>query len=246
MSLAASATSPVSRTDQTDILVARNVHRLLGSGEAVAHILKGVSLAIRPREYVSIVGASGSGKSTLLYLLGGLDRPSQYDENARPFEPPSRVFIDGMDTLTLSDLELARLRNEKIGFVFQFHYLLKEFTAQENIALPILKLGRLSKSQAMERAAELLGKEAALFVASGTMGNLVSQMAHLARGQEIKLDLDRQGFAGEGDMFLFGSVLDVFLGNYAAINSYTRLTAEDTTRKERFAWPERLGDRPLL
>ncbi len=68
----------------------------------------------------------------------------------------------------------------------------------------------------------------------------------IARGQEIKLDLDRQGFAGEGDMFLFGSVLDVFLGNYAAINSYTRLTAEDTTRKERFAWPERLGDRPLL
>lgn len=68
----------------------------------------------------------------------------------------------------------------------------------------------------------------------------------IARGQEIELTLDRQGFAGEGDMFLFGSVLDVFLGNYAAINAYTRLTAEDTLRKERFAWPERLGDRPLL
>ncbi len=68
----------------------------------------------------------------------------------------------------------------------------------------------------------------------------------IARGQDIKVTLDRQGFAGEGDMFLFGSVLDVFLGNYAAINSYTRLTAEDTLRKERFAWPERLGDRPLL
>jgi len=68
----------------------------------------------------------------------------------------------------------------------------------------------------------------------------------IARGQNIRLTLDRQGFAGEGDMFLFGSVLDVFLGNYAAINSYTRLTAEDTLRKERFAWPERLGDRPLL
>jgi len=68
----------------------------------------------------------------------------------------------------------------------------------------------------------------------------------MARGQDIKLTLDRQGFAGEGDMYLFGSVLDVFLGNYAAINSFTRLTAEDTLRKERFAWPERLGDRPLL
>ncbi|MBI5520505.1 MAG: type VI secretion system baseplate subunit TssF [Desulfovibrio sp.] len=68
----------------------------------------------------------------------------------------------------------------------------------------------------------------------------------VARGQDITLVLDRQGFAGEGDMFLFGSVLDVFLGNYAAVNSFTRLTAEDTLRKERFAWPERLGDRPLL
>lgn len=68
----------------------------------------------------------------------------------------------------------------------------------------------------------------------------------MARGQEIRLTLDRQGFAGEGDMYLFASVLDVFLGNYAAINSFTRLTAEDTLRKERFAWPERLGDRPLL
>lgn len=68
----------------------------------------------------------------------------------------------------------------------------------------------------------------------------------VARGQDIQLTLDRQGFAGEGDMFLFGSVLDVFLGNYAAINSFTRLTAEDMLRKERFVWPERLGDRPLL
>lgn len=68
----------------------------------------------------------------------------------------------------------------------------------------------------------------------------------IARGQDISLTLDRQGFAGEGDMYLFGSVLDVFLGNYAAINSFTRLTAEDNLRKERFTWPERLGDRPLL
>ncbi len=68
----------------------------------------------------------------------------------------------------------------------------------------------------------------------------------IARGQDISLTLDRQGFAGEGDMYLFGSVLDVFLGNYAAINAFTRLTAEDNLRKERFTWPERLGDRPLL
>src|SRR5687767_7749734 len=143
-------------SDARALLVAQNVHRLLGSGEAVAHILRGVSVTIGRREYVSIVGASGSGKSTLLYLLGGLDRPSQEDEDGRAFDPPSRVMIDGADTYGLSDAELARLRNEKVGFVFQFHYLLKEFTAQENVALPMFKLGRLSRGDAMERAAALL------------------------------------------------------------------------------------------
>src|SRR4029453_15794082 len=122
----------------------------------VNHILKGIDLGIRTREYVSIVGTSGSGKSTLLYLLGGLDRPSKSDEHGAAFEPPSRVFIDGEDTSQLNDADLARFRNEKVGFVFQFHYLLKEFTAQENVALPMFKLARLSKSQALDRAAELL------------------------------------------------------------------------------------------
>jgi lipoprotein-releasing system ATP-binding protein len=122
----------------------------------VNHILKGIDLEIRAREYVSIVGTSGSGKSTLLYLLGGLDRPSKIDEHGAAFEPPSRVFIDGEDTSQLNDADLARFRNEKVGFVFQFHYLLKEFTAQENVALPMFKLGKLSKSAALDRAAMLL------------------------------------------------------------------------------------------
>ncbi|MGE5608294.1 MAG: ABC transporter ATP-binding protein [Bacillota bacterium] len=147
---------PPSTSTSTPLLRAQNVHRLLGSGETAAHILNGVSVAINRREYVSIVGPSGSGKSTLLYLLGGLDRPSQYDENNRPFSPPSRIFIDGSDTTELNDQGLASLRNAKVGFVFQFHYLLKEFTAQENVALPMFKLGRLSRSAAMDRAAVLL------------------------------------------------------------------------------------------
>jgi len=140
------------------LLRAQNVHRLLGSGDAITHILKGVDVSIAANEYVSIVGASGSGKSTLLYLLGGLDRPSQLDEQGSAFVPPSRVLLDGLDTAELSDADLARLRNEKIGFVFQFHYLLKEFTAQENVALPMFKLGRWSRSEAMDRAAALLGQ----------------------------------------------------------------------------------------
>ena len=108
-------------------------------------------------EFVSVVGASGSGKSTLLYLLGGLDRPSKQMDSV-PFDPPSAVFIDGQDTSQLNDTGLAALRNEKLGFVFQFHYLLKEFTAQENVCLPMFKLGKLSRSDAMDRAADLLSR----------------------------------------------------------------------------------------
>ena len=138
------------------LLRARNVHRVLGTGDTANHILRGVSLSIGRDEYVSIVGQSGSGKSTLLYLLGGLDRPSRAGPDGAAFEPASAVFIDGHDTATLGDAELAALRNEKVGFVFQFHYLLKEFTAQENVCLPMLKLGKLGRGAAMDRAAALL------------------------------------------------------------------------------------------
>ena len=143
---------------ESPILRAQNVHRILGSAENPNHILKGVDLTIGGDEYVSIVGASGSGKSTLLYLLGGLDRPNQTDTDGAPFDPPSRIFIDGHDTSTLGETDLALLRNERVGFVFQFHYLLKEFTAQENVALPMFKLGRLRRGEAMDRAAMLLGQ----------------------------------------------------------------------------------------
>jgi len=143
-------------TSKKSLLRAQNLHKLLGSGDAVNHILKGIDLEIHPQEYVSIVGTSGSGKSTLLYLLGGLDRPSKSNEDGRPFIPPSRVFIEGEDTSELNDTQLARFRNEKVGFVFQFHYLLKEFSAQENVALPMFKLGRLGKSASLDRAALLL------------------------------------------------------------------------------------------
>jgi lipoprotein-releasing system ATP-binding protein len=137
------------------LLRSQNLHRVLGSGDNINHILKGVNLSIEREEYVSIVGASGSGKSTLLYLLGGLDRATQ-TLDGKPFDPASRVFIDGHDTFGLRDAELASLRNEKVGFVFQFHYLLKEFSAQENVCLPMFKLGRSTRSEAMDRAAQLL------------------------------------------------------------------------------------------
>ena len=149
--------SPAIGTAPSELLLeAHNVRRVLGTGDASAEILRGVDLAIFAGEYISIVGASGSGKSTLLYLLGGLDRPTRLDPAGKPFDPPSSVQMNGQDTALLSDTQLALLRNRMVGFVFQFHYLLKEFSAQENVALPMFKLGQLSRSAAMDRAGELL------------------------------------------------------------------------------------------
>jgi lipoprotein-releasing system ATP-binding protein len=138
------------------LLEARNVRRILGTGDLATEVLRGVNLSIHGGEYVSIVGASGSGKSTLLYLLGGLDRPTKMDAAERQFDPPSLIYMEGQDTALLGERQLAMLRNRLVGFVFQFHYLLKEFSAQENVALPMFKLGRLGRREAMDRAGELL------------------------------------------------------------------------------------------
>ncbi len=165
-------TSPVG----TPLLEARHLWRILGQGETATSILRGVNLRIEIGTYVSIVGASGSGKSTLLYLLGGLDRPSLKNEEGQPYEPVPTVLIDGLDTTQLDDHELAQLRNRKIGFVFQFHYLLKEFTAQENVALPMFKLDELSRTQALDRAAMLLDKLG--------LGNKVRRRANRLSGGE--------------------------------------------------------------
>ena len=109
-------------------------------------ILDGVEIAVRPGEAVAIVGASGAGKSTLLQLLGCLDRPTS-----------GKVLLAGRDAATLAEPELAAERNWRIGFVFQFHHLLREFTALENVMLPMLIAGG-PKREAAERARELLGE----------------------------------------------------------------------------------------
>ncbi|MGD0140295.1 MAG: ABC transporter ATP-binding protein [Tepidisphaeraceae bacterium] len=158
------------------LLEARHVRRVLGTGDAANEVLCGVNLIVRRGEYACIVGASGSGKSTLLYLLGGLDRPTRFDAAGRPFDPPSQVFIEGENTADLSDTQLAMLRNRMVGFVFQFHYLLKEFTAQENVALPMFKSGRLSRQAAMERSAQLLKRLG--------MGEKLKRRAHRLSGGE--------------------------------------------------------------
>lgn len=107
-------------------------------------VLKGADLEVKKAEIVAIVGASGVGKSTLLHLLGGLDRPTE-----------GTIFYEGEDIFDLTDQELDRFRNEEIGFVFQFHHLLPEFTALENVAMPGL-IAHQQSDAAQDRAKELL------------------------------------------------------------------------------------------
>ena len=114
-----------------------------GTGHSI-DVLSGVTFAAAPGEVLAIVGASGSGKSTLLHILGGLDVPDS-----------GRVLICGQDIGTLSDKALGDMRNRSLGFVYQFHHLLPEFTALDNVAMP-LWVRRLPKEEARERARRLL------------------------------------------------------------------------------------------
>lgn len=121
-----------------------DLRRTLGEGETAVEVLKGINLKIHQGEFCSIVGPSGSGKSTLMYLLGALDRPDS-----------GQVLIDGQDTRHMKDQKLAELRNNKLGFIFQFHYLMPEFSALENVMMPMYKRG-VPHTVAKERAHGLL------------------------------------------------------------------------------------------
>jgi lipoprotein-releasing system ATP-binding protein len=122
------------------MIKASNIHKSYGD----LHVLKGVNLEIRQGEIVCIIGKSGAGKSTLLHILGTLDRADR-----------GQVMIDGTDVSRLGVKEIAHFRNRRIGFVFQFHHLLPEFTALENVCIPAFIKGD-SESAAKKRAKELL------------------------------------------------------------------------------------------
>ena len=126
------------------MISAKNIHKYYGD----LHVLKGLDLHIKKSEIVSIVGASGAGKTTLLQILGTLDKPEKNKE--------SSLQINDTDIYGLSSKELSKFRNKNIGFIFQFHQLLPEFTALENICIPAY-IHNTPKEKAEERAQELLG-----------------------------------------------------------------------------------------
>ncbi|THD67841.1 ABC transporter ATP-binding protein [Robertkochia marina] len=126
------------------MIKARNIHKTYGTLE----VLKGVDLNIKKGEIVSVVGASGAGKTTLLQILGTLDTADRRNDTS--------IIINGIRVDTLKDKALARFRNDHIGFIFQFHQLLPEFTALENVCIPAY-IKKTPKAEAEKRAIELLG-----------------------------------------------------------------------------------------
>jgi lipoprotein-releasing system ATP-binding protein len=126
------------------IIACRNLHKSYFQNKLEVPVLHGVNLQLGEGEMVAIVGASGSGKSTLLHLLGGLDKPTQ-----------GKVLLLGKDLASVSETERGDLRNQSLGFVYQFHHLLPEFSAQENVAMPLF-IRRVNKLTAMQQAAEML------------------------------------------------------------------------------------------
>ncbi len=155
------------------ILEAQGLRKLYRGGDGTPiEVLSGVDLAVGRGEFVAIVGASGSGKSTLLHLLGALDAPTA-----------GSVRLDGLDYGEQSADALSAVRNRKIGFVFQFHHLLREFSAQENVMMPLLIAGE-AEDRARSRAEELLA-------AVGLAGRMTHRPSALSGGEQQRAAVAR-------------------------------------------------------
>jgi lipoprotein-releasing system ATP-binding protein len=156
----------------TVVLAARAVRRSFREGTSVLEVLAGVEFTVHRGERVAIIGASGSGKTTLLQILGGLDRPDA-----------GTVEVTGRDIHGLSERERGTLRNHSIGFVYQFHHLLPEFSALENVAMPLL-VRRDAAAVAAERARALLGRV-------GLAGRLTHRPHQLSGGERQRTAVAR-------------------------------------------------------
>ncbi len=155
------------------LLEGRGLRKVFAGGDGQPlEVLRGVELAVHRGEFVAVVGASGAGKSTLLHLLGALDRPSAGD-----------VWLDGSRYADLESGGLAELRNRKLGFVFQFHHLLREFSALENVMMPLL-IGGMAERPARSRAEEVLSLVA-------LAGRMTHRPAELSGGEQQRCAVAR-------------------------------------------------------
>ena len=178
------------------VLWCQGINRYLGQDENRVHVLDEVGLHLYAERVYSIVGPSGCGKSTLLYLLGLLDRPDS-----------GSVKIAGQDVFALNQRELALFRNQEIGFVFQFHFLLKEFSASENVQIPMRRAGLLTRPEMQERAEYLLELVG--------LGDKIDRSAHHLSGGEQQRVAIARALANEPRLLL----ADEPTGNLDTANS---------------------------
>ena len=156
----------------TALLSCQNVSKFYQEGTQQTEVLKQVSFSMQPSELVAIVGSSGSGKSTLLHTLGGLDQPSS-----------GEVFIKGQSLQQMTPNALAKLRNQYLGFVYQFHHLMADFTALENVMMPML-IGQQNKTEAQDRAEQILS-------AVGLQHRISHRLSALSGGERQRVAIAR-------------------------------------------------------
>lgn len=186
------------------VLVFKGVGRVLTTEVVPVTLVQDVNCTIMPGEFVAVTGVSGSGKSSMLYLMGLLDRPTS-----------GRIFIEGKDMTDANEDTLQRTRLEKIGFVFQFHFLLQEFSSRDNVMLPMRKLGKMKERDMKQRADDLIDM---LGLKKGTADKMPNQLSggerqriaiaralankpHLILADEPTGNLDSKNSAGVIDIF---------------------------------------------